>query len=448
MVCLALGACSGGGGGNDDAEADGRAEQPSDTGETAESGSTGATNESPACQLLTTDEVGELFGQPATVAPAERDVPVAGGSDSCLWEASVDDERSPTIYQLQLSVFTGRGALIPAPGARPRRPSTDWATRRSSCAAGTLGTTAGYRAGDRSVFLSYAIPLGEDAPTVLPRPTKLSSCSGPWAPASPDPRLGTPTAEAVVLPGWHLPGAVGPPVRPPAHHTYGVPLRAGPCRRVPSRGTAAGGYPVRSVALVDEPAPARGIGRARELATLAFARESARTGRGSMLVVSGAPGIGKTWLCETAAQAARDEGFQTGWGAGWPDGDVPSLWPWRQALRAFGSAALAAALEAWAEPDASGDERWFQRFVGIVDALHDSTRDRPALVVIDDLHAADPPTVQLARFVARHGRGLHTVVVVAHRPVDASAFEALQREGSLCPCPASPPRRWQRSWPP
>jgi hypothetical protein len=30
--------------------------------------------------------------------------------------------------------------------------------------AGVLGTTAGYRAGDRSVFLSYAIPLGEDAP--------------------------------------------------------------------------------------------------------------------------------------------------------------------------------------------------------------------------------------------------------------------------------------------
>jgi hypothetical protein len=164
VASLALAACSGGGGERNDAEADRRADT-SDSSGAAETGNTSGTNdESPACRLLSTDEVGDLFGEPAAVVPADRDVPVAGGSDSCLWEASVDDGQSPTIYQLQLSVFTGSGAFDP--GAWGEDPETvdGLGDEAFLVRTGVLGTTAGYRAGDRSVFLSYAIPLGEDAP--------------------------------------------------------------------------------------------------------------------------------------------------------------------------------------------------------------------------------------------------------------------------------------------
>jgi hypothetical protein len=164
VASLALAACSGGGGERNDAEADRRADT-SDSSGAAETGNTSGTNdESPACRLLSTDEVGDLFGEPAAVVPADRDVPVAGGSDSCLWEASVDDGQSPTIYQLQLSVFTGSGAFDP--GAWGEDPETvdGLGDEAFLVRTGVLGTTAGYRAGDRSVFLSYAIPLGEDPP--------------------------------------------------------------------------------------------------------------------------------------------------------------------------------------------------------------------------------------------------------------------------------------------
>jgi hypothetical protein len=164
VASLALAGCSGGG---DDAEVDGGGEGPAGTGDantTAETDSTGgAANESPACGLLTTDEVGELFGEPATVVPADQDVPLAGGSESCLWEASVDEGRSPTIYQLQLSVFTG-GAFDPQAWGENPEIVGGLGDEAFLVRAGVLGTTAGYRAGDRSVFLSYAIPLGEDAP--------------------------------------------------------------------------------------------------------------------------------------------------------------------------------------------------------------------------------------------------------------------------------------------
>ena len=161
VVSLALAACSGGGGGGDG----GGDEASSDTSATdATSETSGTGGESPACQLLTADEVGDLFGEPASVVPADRDVPVAGGSETCLWEASVDDGQSPTIYQLQLSVFTGSDAFDPQAWGSDPEVVDGLGDEAFLVRSGVLGTTAGYRAGDRSVFLSYAIPLGEDAP--------------------------------------------------------------------------------------------------------------------------------------------------------------------------------------------------------------------------------------------------------------------------------------------
>jgi hypothetical protein len=161
IASLALAACSGGGGG--DGGGDEASSATSATGATSETSSTGAGNESPACRLLTIDE-GDLFGEPASVVPADQDVPVAGGSESCLWEASVDDDQSPTIYQLQLSVFTGSDAFDPQAWGDDPEAVDDLGDEAFLVRSGVLGTTAGYRAGDRSVFLSYAIPLGEDAP--------------------------------------------------------------------------------------------------------------------------------------------------------------------------------------------------------------------------------------------------------------------------------------------
>jgi hypothetical protein len=161
VASLTLAACSAGDGG-DDGGGDEASSGTSATGATSETSGTGA--ESPACRLLTADEVGDLFGQPASVVPADRDVPVAGGSESCLWEASVDDGQSPTIYQLQLSVFTGSDAFDPQAWGDDPEAVDGLGDEAFLVRSGLLGTTAGYRAGDRSVFLSYAIPLGEDAP--------------------------------------------------------------------------------------------------------------------------------------------------------------------------------------------------------------------------------------------------------------------------------------------
>jgi hypothetical protein len=160
VASLTLAACSAGDGG-DDGGGDEASSGTSATGATSETSGTGA--ESPACRLLSADEVGDLFGEPASVVPADQDVPVAGGSESCLWEASADGQ-NPTIYQLQLSVFTGSDAFDPRAWGDDPEVVEGLGDEAFLVRSGLLGTTAGYRAGDRSVFLSYAIPLGEDAP--------------------------------------------------------------------------------------------------------------------------------------------------------------------------------------------------------------------------------------------------------------------------------------------
>jgi hypothetical protein len=160
---LALAACSGGGGGGGDDSADGGTTTSAASG-TTEAAAGGTATESPACRLLTADEVGDLFGQPASVVPSGQKVPVAGGAESCLWEASADGGDSPTIYQLQLSVFTGSGAFDPEAWGDDPETVDGLGDEAFLVRSGVLGTTAGYRSGDRAVFLSYAIPLGEDAP--------------------------------------------------------------------------------------------------------------------------------------------------------------------------------------------------------------------------------------------------------------------------------------------
>src|SRR5207249_1068038 len=86
------------------------------------------------------------------------------------------------------------------------------------------------------------------------------------------------------------------------------------------------------------------VGRATEVGTLAARAEDARRGRGSVVLVGGEPGIGKTRLVEEAADLAERSGMRVLWGSCWPGEGGPPFWPWIQVLRAFGRDPDAAAV--------------------------------------------------------------------------------------------------------
>ena len=89
------------------------------------------------------------------------------------------------------------------------------------------------------------------------------------------------------------------------------------------------------------------VGRQRDLDELGERLAAAAAGRGSLLLVAGEPGIGKTRLADELARgAARSLGAGVLWGTCWEGEGAPAFWPWIQALRAHAARRDPAALRA------------------------------------------------------------------------------------------------------
>ena len=78
------------------------------------------------------------------------------------------------------------------------------------------------------------------------------------------------------------------------------------------------------------------VGRVQELADLASALEEAASGRGSLVLVTGEPGIGKTRLMSELARVGSERGVRVVTGRCWEEGGAPPYWPWLQVIRALG----------------------------------------------------------------------------------------------------------------
>ena len=75
------------------------------------------------------------------------------------------------------------------------------------------------------------------------------------------------------------------------------------------------------------------VGRHREVEVLRAKLAEALAGNGSLALLSGEPGIGKTRLAEELAAAAGAEGTRVLWGRCWEGAGAPAFWPWLQILR-------------------------------------------------------------------------------------------------------------------
>jgi hypothetical protein len=148
------------------------------------------------------------------------------------------------------------------------------------------------------------------------------------------------------------------------------------------------------------------VGRARELADLAFALDDAASGRGSLVLVTGEPGIGKTRLMSELAQLAAQRGVRVVAGRCWEEGGAPPYWPWIQVLRSVGGdfERLAASADSHAgrRGAASGvmpEGERIRLFDAVGRFLAGVSSEQPLLVTLDDVHAADEPSLLLLRFL-------------------------------------------------
>ena len=125
-------------------------------------------------------------------------------------------------------------------------------------------------------------------------------------------------------------------------------------------------------------------GRDNELAVLEAGLEDALAGRGRLFVVVGAPGAGKSHFGDEVASRAKGRGATVRWGRGWHGGDAPPYWPWRDALGEL--------------PDSTASR--FEFFESVAGHLRAITAEKPLMLVLDDLQAADEDSLLLLEFVA------------------------------------------------
>jgi predicted ATPase len=216
--------------------------------------------------------------------------------------------------------------------------------------------------------------------------------------------------------------------------------------------------------VLTEPSAAAGfVGRSRELAVLHGWMEEAAAGRGGLALLSGAPGIGKSRLAAELATTARERGHLVLNGRGWADAGTVAYWPWIQVLRGYlrsseavdvrrhlglGALEVARVIPELAEragievveTEIDPDVARFRLFDGVTALLRGAAERQPLLVVLDDLHAADTPSVELLRFLVSQLADAAILVIATYRDLDitpdhpsASVIDVLARDPNARP---------------
>ncbi|MGE0549148.1 MAG: AAA family ATPase [Kofleriaceae bacterium] len=162
-------------------------------------------------------------------------------------------------------------------------------------------------------------------------------------------------------------------------------------------------------------------GRRSELALITTAFERARDGQCSTIALIGEPGIGKTRLATETATRAASAGFAVWWGRAWEAGGAPAYWPWRQLCDALPRDAIGPLWGAQHRSTVADPEQArFELFDAVTRAIATQASMTPIVAILDDLHVADIPSLELLAFATRHLRGSRVIWIVTWRDAEAA----------------------------
>ena len=184
------------------------------------------------------------------------------------------------------------------------------------------------------------------------------------------------------------------------------------------------------------------IGRERVMGELHGLLEESIAGHGRFALITGEAGIGKTRTAEQLATIARERGARVLIGRCHEGEGTPPYWPWVQILRTAVAEADQALLpsqlgaragdvahlvgelrERFGAPQplqaSDSEEARFRLFDSVTTFLSELARERPLVLILDDLHWADEATLLLLRFLARELRALPLLLLSTSREVDS-----------------------------
>jgi hypothetical protein len=205
----------------------------------------------------------------------------------------------------------------------------------------------------------------------------------------------------------------------------------------------------QSKALADNPLYRRVfVGREAELRQLQSSFDAAASGQGSLTMVVGEPGIGKTALCEQLATYVALRGGQALVGHCYEEGSLslPYL-AFVEALRAYaqncdvsrlreelGSGAPDVArivseirerLRIELRPKGDPEEERYRLLQAVSDFLGSAAAAKPLLIVLEDLHSADRGTLEMLEHVARTLGDKRLLLVGTYRDIEVDRTHPL-----------------------
>ncbi|MEE8636641.1 MAG: protein kinase [Dehalococcoidia bacterium] len=190
------------------------------------------------------------------------------------------------------------------------------------------------------------------------------------------------------------------------------------------------------------------VGREAELRQLQSAFDAAASGQGSVMIVVGEPGIGKTALTEQLATYVSLRSGRVLVGHCYEEGSfsLPYL-AFVEALRTYAQARdisqlrkelgtgapnvarivsdVRERLKIQARPQRDPEEEKYQLLQAVSDFLGSAAVAQPLLIVLEDLHSADKGTLEMLEHVARNLAGKRVLVVGTYRDVDVDRTHPL-----------------------
>jgi predicted ATPase len=178
---------------------------------------------------------------------------------------------------------------------------------------------------------------------------------------------------------------------------------------------------------------------------------------GHLFLLSGEPGIGKTRLADEFGRSAVAQGIRVAWGRCWEGDGAPAYWPWIQVVRTCladtDAEQRAAILGSEASPQVAQDvaqllpelraahptlrplgpqptdpeQARFQLFESVATLLKNVARIGSLVIVIDDLHDADRPSLLLLKFIAGHSKDARILLLGTYRDTEVRQSEELSR---------------------
>ncbi|MFI6285827.1 AAA family ATPase [Streptomyces sp. NPDC051018] len=179
------------------------------------------------------------------------------------------------------------------------------------------------------------------------------------------------------------------------------------------------------------------IGRDHPAGVLLTGIDRATESHGGLVLVTGEAGIGKTSLVTHAADEARRRGALVLGGSCWDSESAPGYWPWVQVVRGLRRGTSA---EEWADAEKATGGRLatllgedpngrgeggesFAMYDAVTTALVTASQRRPVVVVLDDLHWADPASLKLLEFAAQHAWFERLLLIGTYRDAEVETAD-------------------------